>query len=229
MNNQALILDTETHDLNGYPIEIAHVPCLLPDGILWVNFEKIFSEYYSCPAPISFAAMAVHHILEEDIADKPAHTTFRLPEGVEYLIGHNIDYDIQAVSKCGQLVNVKGICTLALARMVWPDAPAHNLSALYYMLSDDKASARTELRNAHSAAADIIFTGVILKHILKKTGVKDIQSLFLLSEQARIPTKINFGKHKGTLIADIPADYKDWLLKQSDLDPYLRKALNGKA
>lgn len=228
MNNQALILDTETHDLNGYPIEIAYTPCRFTEGELWVNVTNIFGEYYSCPEPISFAAMAVHHILEEDIAGKPAHTTFRLPEGVEYLIGHNIDYDIQAVSKCGQQVNVKGICTLALARMVWPDAPAHNLSTLYYMLHSNKAVAKIALRNAHSAVADIILTGFILKCILEKTGVKDMQSLFLLSEQARIPSVINFGKYKGTAIKDIPADYKQWLLKQTDLDMYLRKALEGR-
>lgn len=228
MNNQALILDTETHDLNGYPIEIAYVPCRFTEGELWVNVKMLFSEYFSCPAPISYGAMAVHHILEEDIAGKPAHTTFRLPEGVEYLIGHNIDYDIQAVSKCGQAVHVKGICTLSLSRMVWPEAQAHNLSALYYMLKDNKAGARNELREAHSASVDIIITAFILKRILEKTGVKDMQSLFLLSEQARIPSVINFGKYKGTAIKDIPADYKQWLLKQTDLDMYLRKALEGR-
>jgi exodeoxyribonuclease X len=36
-----------------------------------------------------------------------------------------------------------------------------------------------------------------------------------------------YGKHKGTPIKDIPADYIGWLLKQSDLDPYPRKALKG--
>jgi len=27
------------------------------------------------------------------------------------------------------------------------------------------------------------------------------------------------------LLADIPSDYKQWLLTQGDIDPYLRKAL----
>jgi len=34
-----------------------------------------------------------------------------------------------------------------------------------------------------------------------------------------------FGKHKGTPMADVPRDYKAWLLNQPDVDPYLRKAL----
>jgi exodeoxyribonuclease X len=36
-----------------------------------------------------------------------------------------------------------------------------------------------------------------------------------------------FGKHKGMLLADVPSDYKQWLLTQGDRDPYLRKALEA--
>ena len=45
------------------------------------------------------------------------------------------------------------------------------------------------------------------------------------SEAARIPTIMSFGKHKGMPIKDVPADYKRWLLGQSDIDPYLAIAL----
>lgn len=224
----ALILDTETHDMNGYPIEIAHVPCDFNKlGVLQIVDDLLFDKFYSCPEPISFAAMAVHHIIESDLIGKPSYNTFRLPQGVTYLIGHNIDYDIKAIQKCDNSIQVKGICTLALSRMVWPDAPAHNLSALYYMIAGGTDQTRKALRNAHNAAADIMFTATILRELIKLTGVKDMQSLYLLSEKARIPTKMTFGKHRGMLIKDVPADYKTWLLKQSDLDPYLRKALEA--
>ena len=224
----ALILDTETHDMNGYPIEIAHVPCDFNKlGVLQIVDDLLFDKFYSCPEPISFGAMAVHHIIESDLIGKPSYNTFRLPQGVTYLIGHNIDYDIKAVQKCDNSIQVKGICTLALSRMVWPDVPAHNLSALYYMIAGGTDQTRKELRNAHNAAADIMFTATILRELIKLTGIKDMQSLYLLSEKARIPTKMTFGKHSGILIKDVPADYKAWLLKQSDLDPYLRKALEA--
>lgn len=224
----ALILDTETHDMNGYPIEIAHVPCDFNQfGTFQIVNDLLFDEFYSCPEPISFAAMAVHHIIESDLIDKPSYNTFRLPQGVAYLIGHNIDYDIKAIQKCDSSIQVKGICTLALSRMVWPDAPAHNLSALYYMIAGSTDQTRKALRNAHNAAADIMFTATILRELIKLTGIKDMQSLYLLSEKARIPTKMAFGKHNGMLIKDVPADYKAWLLKQSDIDPYLRKALEA--
>ncbi|EMP8705098.1 putative quorum-sensing-regulated virulence factor [Acinetobacter baumannii] len=222
---KGLILDTETHDLEGYPIEIAHVPVsFLDSGELFVDKDACFDEYFSCPEPINYGAMSVHHILESDIADKPSYETFRLPEGVQYIIGHNVDYDIQAIKLADKSVNAKAICTLALSRMIWPDA-SHTLSALIYMLSKGSAKARESLCNAHNARQDVLLTAVLLKQICKALGIKDMQSLYLFSEQARIPTKITFGKHKGMAIKDLPDDYVTWLLKQDDLDPYLSKAL----
>lgn len=222
----AIILDTETHDLNGYPIEIAYAPCSFEQGVLVVKQDQVFDEFFSCPEPIALGALATHHILDKEIADKPSYETFKMPEGIEYLIGHNIDYDIKAIQKCKPDLQVKGICTLALCRMVWPDLP-HNLTAMYYHVMDDLELARKHLRHAHNAKADIYFTGVLLKTLVQHLGIKDMQSLFLFSEKARIPTIINFGKHKGTAIKDLPSDYVVWLLKQPDLDPYLVKALKG--
>lgn len=220
----ALILDTETHDLNGYPIEIAYAPCSFEQGVLVINQGEVFDEYFSCPEPIALGALATHHILETDIAEKPSFDTFKMPQGVQYLIGHNIDYDIKAVQKCQPDFTVKGICTLALCRMVWPDLP-HTLSAMYYHVMDDLELARKHLRHAHNAKADIYFTGVILKTLVEQLGIKDMNSLFIMSESARIPKYITFGKHKGTAIKDLDSGYVSWLLKQPDLDPYLRKAL----
>lgn len=225
---KALILDTETHTLNGYPIEIAFAPCAFAQGVLVINQDQVFDEYFSCPEPISLGAMAVHHILEADIAEKPSYDTFRMPENVEYLIGHNINYDIEAVQKCQPDFKVEGICTLALARMIWGDLETHTLGALYYFVMSDKQAARKHLRNAHNARADIYFTGVILQAIVEKLAIKDMHSLYLMSETARIPKRINFGKYKGTLIKDLDPGYISWLLRQDDLDPYLKKALQGK-
>lgn len=54
-----------------------------------------------------------------------------------------------------------------------------------------------------------------------------MEQLYLLSEQALIPSHIHFGKHRGMAISDLPGDYKQWLLRQDELDPYLRKALTA--
>lgn len=223
---QAIILDTETHTLNGQPIEIAYAPIEITNGKLSLDKSQVFDQLYTVDEPISFAAMAVHHILESDLVGKPLYTTFKLPAETQYIIGHNIDYDIRAIEKCGvDTSHIKAICTLALARLVWPDAEAHNISALIYMISKGSEKAREMIKKAHRADMDIILTANILMHEIHHLNIQNIEELYLASEDARIPRTINFGKHRGTAIADLPADYMQWLLRQEDLDPYLRKAL----
>lgn len=226
---QAIILDTETHTLNGLPIEIAYAPIQVEAGKLSLDREKMFDQLYSIgDEKLSYAAMAVHHILESDLIDQPHFSTFTLPQDTIYIIGHNIDYDIRAIQTCGvDTSHIKAICTLALSRLVWPDAEAHNISALIYMISNGSEKARNMLKGAHRADADIILTANILMHIIYKLNVQSIEALYLLSEDARIPRTINFGKHKGTAIADLPSDYVSWLLRQDELDPYLKKSLEN--
>ncbi len=222
----AIILDTETHTLNGQPIEIAYAPIELQQGQLSLDKSQIFDQLYQVDEPISYAAMAVHHILESDLVDQPHYSSFRLPNETVYMIGHNIDYDLRAIEKCGvNTQHIKAICTLALARRVWPDAEAHNISALIYMISKGSAKAREMIKKAHRADMDIILTANILNQIVQHLNINSLEELYAASEDARIPRTLNFGKHKGTALRDLPADYIQWLLRQTDLDPYLRKAL----
>lgn len=222
----AIILDTETHTLNGQPIEIAYAPIALQQGQLSLDKSQIFDQLYQVDEPISYAAMAVHHILESDLVDQPHYSSFHLPNETVYMIGHNIDYDLRAIEKCGvNTQHIKAICTLALARRVWPDAEAHNISALIYMISKGSAKAREMIKKAHRADMDIILTANILNQIVQHLNINSLEELYAASEDARIPRTLNFGKHKGTALRDLPADYIQWLLRQTDLDPYLRKAL----
>ncbi len=224
----AIILDTETHTLNGQPIEIAYAPIEVNQGQLSLDKSQIFDQLYTVDEPISYAAMAVHHILEEDLVGQPHYSSFQLPQDTVYMIGHNIDYDLRAIEKCGvDTSHIKAICTLALARRVWPDAEAHNISALIYMISKGSSKAREMIKKAHRADMDIILTANILNQIIQHLNVQNLEQLYTLSEDARIPRTLNFGKHKGTLIAELPKDYVQWLLRQTDLDSYLRKALEN--
>lgn len=224
----AFILDTETNTLNGLPIEIAHVPFAFVNGEARIYADQAFEQRYSCGQPISYGAMAVHHILESDIVDMPSFKTYALPEGMQYIIGHNIKYDIDVIERCGiDVSKLKPICTLALARHVWPDADAHNISALTYKLMEGSDIARQRLRDAHNAKADIMLTGFILKSIIRELNIQDLENLYIASEEAKIPKVMPLGKYKGLPIKSLPSDYVAWFLRQSDVDPYLRQALEA--
>jgi exodeoxyribonuclease X len=91
----------------------------------------------------------------------------------------------------------------------------------------DRSNAREQLKNAHSALADVGICALIVENICVALNIETVEQLWLASESARIPTVMPFGKHKGIPLSDVPSDYKHWLLGQSDLDPYLRKAIEG--
>ena len=218
--SQAIIFDVEATDKNdAVIIEAASldVTSLTPFevGNPWV-------QRYNPGKPISLGALATHHIMDEELVNCPASSSFRLPAGTQYLIGHNIDFDWVAIGS----PEVKRICTLALARSLWPDLDSHTQSALLYYFERD--TAREQLRNAHSALADVWICSKIVGQIINKLHPISLDALWEMSEKARIPTTMPYGKHKGELISQVPTDYKQWLLRQDNVSGYLRKALEAK-
>ena len=215
--SKSIIFDTEATGIKE--------PVLIEAA--WLELESIepftvtnpFVQRYNPGKPITLGALATHHIMDEELVDYPSASSFRLPDDVSYIIGHNVDFDWEVIGK----LEIKRICTLALARKLWPDLDSHTQSALLYFL--ERSTAREQLRNAHSALTDVGICAVILDHICQQLNVKTVEDLYTESEKARIPTIMPFGKHKGMLLADIPSDYKQWLLTQGDIDPYLRRAL----
>jgi exodeoxyribonuclease X len=164
--------------------------------------------------------------MNEDLVDCPVYSDFKLPENTQYLIGYNVDYDWKVIGE----PPVKRICVLALCRYLWPQLDSHSQSAMLYHLN--RAKARELLREAHSAEADVMNCMRIMWRVLSvlEPGEKETwEHVWQVSEIARIPTIMSFGKHKGLAIKDVPEDYKRWLLGQSDVDPYLAKALRGGA
>lgn len=221
----ALIFDTETHH-SVAPKLIEAAGIVLGDPqVIDLRAAERFEQRYNPGVPSTLGALATHHILDSELVGCPSPDTFALPAGTAYLIGHNVDFDWQVIGQ----PEVKRICTLAIARRLWPALDSHKLGALaYYLLGD---AARDMLKAAHSAASDCETTRHLLRHMVsaarKLEGVEleTWEELWAFSEAARIPTVISFGKHKGTPVGDLPPDYVSWLLGQPDIDPYLRKAL----
>lgn len=223
----AYILDTETTGGDEpHATEIAYVAVSFNDAELSHNGQA-YNERFNPLIPITPIAMATTGICDEDVVDKKPHTSFKLPTDINYIIGHNIDYDCDVITKTGNNISeVKRICTLALARSLYPELTNHTLGAMLYHLHYDIA--RKHYRNAHSAKYDIWFTQLVLNTMCQKIGIKDFELLYKFSEIARVPKIVSFGKHKGMLISELPLDYAQWLIKQPDLDKYLEKALQDR-
>jgi exodeoxyribonuclease X len=216
---QAIIFDVEATDkkdaviIEAASLDVSSINPLAV-GNPWV-------QRYNPGKPISLGALATHHIMDEELVNCPASTSFRLPAGTKYIIGHSVDFDWEAIDK----PEVKRICTLALSRSLWPDLDSHTQSALLYNF--ERATAREQLRDAHSALADVWICSKILGQIIGRLHPASLDALWEMSEKARIPTTMPFGKHKGELISQIPSDYKQWMLRQDNVSEYLRKALQA--
>jgi exodeoxyribonuclease X len=215
----AIVFDTETTGVNEPAlIEAAWARLDDPTGLRVV---ERFEQRYAPGKPIELGAMATHHIVDADLEGCPPASAFSLPEGVAYLIGHNVDFDWQVAGHPA----VRRIDTLCLARVLWPELDAYGLGALTYHLNDPH-EARARLRAAHAAAADVDLCIDLLRAIVARLGpLPSWQALWERSEDARVPRTMPFGKHRGVPIAQVPADYKRWLRGQPDVDPYLRQAL----
>ena len=218
--SQAIIFDVEATDKND--AVIIEAASLDVTSLKPFEVDNPWVQRYSPGKPISLGALATHHIMDEELVNCPASSSFRLPAGTKYLIGHNIDFDWVAIGS----PEVKRICTLALARSLWPDLDSHTQSALLYYFERD--TAREQLRNAHSALADVWICSKIVAQIIDKLHPISLDALWEMSEKARIPKTMPYGKHKGELISQVPTDYKQWLLRQDNVSGYLRKALEAK-
>lgn len=225
----ALILDTESTGLvDPVPVEIAYKP---------VRFAPItpvagrahlesdgneFLQRYNPGKPIEIEALATHHILDRELTECPAQECWSFPAGVDYVIGHNVDYDCQVARVPAY---VKRICTLAVARELYADG-RHSQTALLYRLTDH-VLARELARGAHSALKDVQICLLLLNSMLldaRMATVDGMASLYAFSEAARLPKIMGFGKHKGMPVDKVPMDYRFWYARQEDPDPWLLKA-----
>jgi exodeoxyribonuclease X len=109
------------------------------------------------------------------------------------------------------------ICTLKLARYLDKEGviPQYNLQYLRYYL-DLKVEA-----TAHDALGDILVLERLFERIharFQKDGHQNpTEEMIRVSNSPILIARMPFGKHKGQLFSEVPADYLEWLMS-TDLD-----------
>lgn len=212
------VIDYETTGTPADPgaevIELAYVDVdatSLQVTTNWRSFAKPVG-------PIPPQVKAVHHILEEDLADAPPIDALwpKLFEGCgmkECLVAHNAGFEQHFHSGDGRA----WIDTYKCALVVWPDAPAHSNQTLRYWLDLDHSPDfdRAKAMPPHRALPDAYVTAHVLIRLLKERNSAD---LVQISAEPALLRKIGFGKHKGTLFSEAPADYLQWIVDKADFD-----------
>lgn len=232
---KVLLADTETTGTDQETDEIIeaawlHLPESVDDFCAVKSPEsfEFYRERFKPSIPISLGAMSTHNIIDEDLVDCAASSTFGFPVEAEFMIGHNIDFDWEMMGS----PNVRRICTLALSRHLFPELDSHKQAAMIYHIGriyKRMAWARDVVKGAHAALDDVRMCAALLRFLIlmlkhKGAEVESWEQLAMISDEARIPTVMSFGKHKGLRIEDVPSDYVRWYRGQVDKDEYLLKA-----
>jgi DNA polymerase III epsilon subunit-like protein len=207
---------------------------------------EVYDELCSTSHPISVEAMEVHHITPEVIVDKPPYqetafakrlTTLNQPEN--YLIAHNISFDLSMVEKEGFVNQCQLIDTVRCAKHLYPELPYHRLQYLRYALKlyeEEQAEAEKIgiTIKAHEAIGDVLILKLLLSRLTQrcKTAFPDtkvMEKLVALTQTPVMMQTFKFGKYKGREIEEIAQEdmgYLKWMRKNLELDEDLAYTLD---
>ena len=217
-----IILDTETTDKDDSKRLIQ---------LAYKNMEtgEFVNEYFKPPMPISFGAMAVHHVTNEMVADKKpfdeseqkASVAELLKENI--LVAHNALFDIQVLKNEGLEIG-EYLDPLRLARHLIEGSEQYNLQYLRYSLGLGVDA------SAHDALGDVLVLEALFEYLKKQaeeqfklsSEEEVIKKLLELNDMPVLLDKIGFGKHRGKLFADIVKEdrsYLQWLFGSESEKP----------
>lgn len=190
------------------------------------------NEFFKPPLPIKYTAMAVTHITNDMVADKPAfkgsetHTTLKkMGEDGVILVAHNAPYDLKMLAKEG-VEFPRFIDTLKVVKHLDEDSELenHQLQYLRYLYGVEIEA------TAHDAFGDILVLeavfAILFDQMQRKhniAGGQDvIEKMIEISTQPSLVRAIRFGKYNGKTVAEVAKvdrGYLEWLLKEKKNNP----------
>ena len=208
---------------------------------------EVFDELCSTVLPIKIEAMEVHNITPDLIENKPPfiETKFynklqELNNSSNYLIAHNINFDLQMLIKEGFENQYTLVDTLRCAKHLYPELPYHRLQYIRYALelyrNEQEESKNLNITiKAHDAIGDVLVMKLFLRDLVKKCAIvyPDYNPMEKLAELTKTPVLIKtfkFGKYKGEEIISVASKdsgYLQWMRSNmSDLDEDMKYTID---
>lgn len=207
---------------------------------------KIFDELCSTVLPIKIEAMAVHGITPDLIKGKGLFTETNFYQVLQslnnqenFLIAHNMPFDIGMMEKEGFVSQIRIIDTLRVAKHLLSEQKSKALQYLRYALElykdeQEEADKYNITIKAHDAIGDVLVMKLLLSKLvaLTKEQFPDVNPMLKMEELTTTPIFIEtflFGKHKGKKISDVcdsDIGYINWMQKNMDLDVDMKYTLD---
>jgi exodeoxyribonuclease X len=193
------VIDIETTGIDPATdaiIEIASVDMVRDGGI-----TNAMDTLVRPARPIPPGASAVHHIVDEDVANAPAFgEVIDRFKGADFYVAHNCEFERSFFAAQGIELG-PWICTYKCALRVWPE-PGFERGSI----------------SPHRAAFDVVVTAAIFEELIKKARWSE---LVQWSTEPALHTRFHFGKYRGQRYTDIAAsdpEYLQWIVEKSELE-----------
>lgn len=225
-----VVLDIETTGLDplfDQPVEIAAV------RIVGGQVQAAFATLIDPIIPVPAQASGVHHITDSDVKGQPTPAQARaavlgiVHEG-DVLVAHNAEFDRSFMRA---LDRWRWLCTMRMAKHLWPHAPDFKNQTLRYFLKVELPALDVQ---SHRGMPDVLATAGILacglETYLAKGGADDTHALLEFVAAPLRVERMPFGQHKGKLLGDVAADYLQWALTGAEVvrkDADLRASLEA--
>ena len=207
---------------------------------------EAFDELCSSDVEIKIEAMEVHNITPDLLIGKPkaVETNFyqkleELNTNENFLIAHNISFDMGMIKKEGFVNQYQLIDTLRCAKHLFPELPYHRLQYIRYALElfkveETEASKHNITIKAHDAIGDVLVMKLFLTKLVAKCRqiYPDYNPIEKLAELTKTPVFIKtfkFGKYKGKDVEQVAkedAGYLNWMRTNMELDDDLKYTLD---
>ncbi len=223
-----VILDTETTGAQEQD-RICQLAFIVAEPqLVGTVVSEIHEDLCKPPLPISYGAMAVHHITNEQVRDKPLCTEteswwrlLELNRPQNYLVIQNAEFDLAMLEKEGFVSNMVLIDTLRCLRHLYPDLESHGLQyvryafGLYKSETKEAKSAGVKIR-AHDALGDVLVLKLLLDHLLAEHSADELAEL---TKKPITYKTFRFGKYKDEDIVEVAKKdpgYLEWMLTEKE-------------
>ena len=208
---------------------------------------EVYDELCSTDVPIALEAMEVHNITPDIIEGKApfSETKFasrvnELNSAENFLIAHNINFDLDMLKKEGFENAYTLVDTFRCAKHLYPEMPYHRLQYLRYALDlykiEEEEANKLEITiKAHDAIGDVLVMKLLLSKLVQATmeqfeGKNPMQVLAELTQTPVLMRTFKFGKYKGREIAEVADEdmgYLQWMRKNLELDEDMQFTLDS--
>lgn len=205
---QFVCIDCETTGLDPKQDRIIEVAAVS------FTLEETFDSCESLINPgcvIPETSIAIHHITDEMVAQKPLIRTF-LPRVMEVIgnriiVGHGVGFDVEILSMEAERAGIpcflrknRFLDTLRMARL-YGESPTNSLEQL-------RRHFNIEEEGAHRAMNDVVVNMEVFKFLAMQ--YKTIDQIFDALSKPIMMKVMPLGKHKGRALKEIPIEYLQW-------------------